>query len=152
MSIDVKQLKLYVIIPVLEQIDLYSDSSVNLLLGTCAQESEMGTYLKQINGPALGIYQIEPNTHNDVWDNYLVYKPELRDKVLRIGERNSNSLIVNLAYQTAIARIIYLRVANPLPTANDIPGLANYYKKYYNTVSGKAILEEVIEKFRSVIG
>ncbi|HEV2650775.1 MAG TPA: hypothetical protein VGU69_05935, partial [Rhizomicrobium sp.] len=37
--------------------------ALNLLLGTAAQESG-GTYLAQYpTGPALGLWQIEPNTH-----------------------------------------------------------------------------------------
>ena len=42
-------------------IDLYSPEVVELLMGTCAQESTMGKYRKQLgNGPALGIFQMEP--------------------------------------------------------------------------------------------
>lgn len=151
MSIDAKQLKLFVIIPTLCQIGLYSDAAVNLLLGTCAQESQMGTYLKQINGPALGIYQIEPNTHDDIWDNYLRYKPDLAAKILAIDARGTNNLVVNLAYATAIARVQYLRAPTALPAANDINGLALYYKKYYNTANGAATAAEFINNYQKYI-
>ena len=82
MSINVKDLKFKIIIPTLQFIGLYSESAVNLLLGTAAQESHMGTYLTQIKGPALSIYQIEPKTHADIWKNYLSYRLDLKGKVL----------------------------------------------------------------------
>ena len=76
--IDKAQLTDYIIKPTLLQIGLFNHTAVNLLLGTCAQESRMGTYVHQLgNGPALGIYQIEPATHNDIWANFLKYKPAL---------------------------------------------------------------------------
>lgn len=68
MSINCEQLRLYVIRPTLEKIELWSEAAENLLLGTTAQESHMGTYIKQVGkGPALGIYQMEPATHKDIW-------------------------------------------------------------------------------------
>jgi hypothetical protein len=151
MSINAKQLKIHVIVPTLVQIGLYSDAAVNLLLGTCAQESQMGTYLKQINGPALGIYQIEPATHKDVWENYLRYKKELSEKVLMLGAQHDASLMINLAYTTAIARIIYLRAPEKLPAENDISELANYWKKYYNTLLGKGSTTDFITNYKRYI-
>lgn len=151
MSIDAKQLKLFVIVPTLCSIGLYSEAAVNLLLGTCAQESKMGTYIKQITGPALGIYQTEPNTHDDIWDNYLKYKPDLSGKILAIDARGTNSLIVNLSYATAIARVQYLRAPAPLPDASDLNGLAQYYKKYYNTPLGAATTQQFIDNYQRYV-
>ena len=74
MAINTKHLRLYIIRPTLQKINLWSEAAENLLLGTAAQESLLGTYLKQNgNGPALGIYQMEPNTHKDIWIHYLNY-------------------------------------------------------------------------------
>ena len=50
----------------LHEIDAHSDAAVNLLMGTCAQESHLGTYIRQISGSALGIMQVEPATYQDV--------------------------------------------------------------------------------------
>ena len=41
-------------------------SAIDLLLGTAAQESAFGTYLRQVNGPALGAFQMEPATFKSV--------------------------------------------------------------------------------------
>ena len=49
---------------VLKEFGMYSESATNLLLGTAAQESRFGTYIKQINGPACGVFQIEPLTYS----------------------------------------------------------------------------------------
>lgn len=39
----------------------YSEEAENLLMGTAAQESALGEYIRQLgNGPALGIFQMEP--------------------------------------------------------------------------------------------
>ena len=55
----------YVIEPVLKTLDLYSEDAVNLVLGTACVESECGRWLHQLGtGPALGIYQMEPDTHD----------------------------------------------------------------------------------------
>ena len=79
--IDPIHLKEYIIIPVLSKLDMYSESAANLLLGTAAIESDMGQFLRQINGPALGIYQMEPSTHLDIWQNYLQFREEMLKKV-----------------------------------------------------------------------
>ena len=151
MSIRTEDLRLYVIRPTLEHLQLSSQAAENLLLGTAAQESQMGYYLHQLNGPALGIYQIEPATHQDVWQNYIDYRAPLSKKLLALGAMRESSLVTNLSYATAIARIIYLRVNAPLPEADDIAGLAQYYKTHYNTVKGKATVEEFIANYQRYI-
>lgn len=71
-----------VIRPALAVIGLQSVAAEQLLLGTAAAESRLGTYLhQQGNGPALSPWQIEPATHEDVWRNVLAFKPGLRGLV-----------------------------------------------------------------------
>lgn len=146
----------YVIKPILIYLGnkYYSESAVNLLLGTAAVESNLGKYLHQINGPALGIYQIEPNTYYDIRKNYLHYHYELRYKInqllITIFNRKKN-LVFNLAYATAIARICYYRFAESLPNYDDVEGLANYWKKYYNTKLGKGTVEKFIDNYNELV-
>lgn len=151
---DSDQLRLHVIRPVLEYLQLDSYDAENLLLGTCAQESRMGHYIKQINGPALGIFQMEPATHNDIWGNYLMYKQDLSDRVIRLIASAPSRLCqmeTNLAYQAAIARIHYLRVPEKLPKGDDIEEMARYWKKYYNTEQGKGTEEEFIKNYKEYV-
>ena len=62
-----------VITDILTRADVYSDSAKILLIGTCRIESNLGTYLYQVNGPALGMYQMEPATEYDLIKNYIRY-------------------------------------------------------------------------------
>ena len=75
-----------VVTDILTKAKVYSDSAKVLLIGTCDIESNLGTYLYQINGPALGIYQMEPATHDDIILNYLKYNPIYMDYIKTIDE------------------------------------------------------------------
>jgi len=150
MSIDAKQLRDYVIIPALEEIDAYSEAAVNLLLGTAAQESAMGKYLAQVpSGIAKGVFQMEGATHADIWENYLAYQDELKEKVLRSCiSNNPKTLVYNLKYAAIMCRVHYLRVPEALPDKDDIVGLAEYWKLKYNTVYGAGTIDEFMENWQ----
>jgi hypothetical protein len=138
----------------------------NLLVGTIAHESAGGKYLHQIKGPALGIYQIEPLTHFDIWSNYLKYRADLRDKVLgMVPARNlrhdsamgidygdDSMLITDMSYATVMARLIYLRAPAPLPQADDLQGLAAYWKKFYNTPLGAGTEQQFLAHYAQHTG
>ncbi|NDY73966.1 hypothetical protein DO021_19550 [Desulfobacter hydrogenophilus] len=135
----------------LKSMELYSESAVNLLLGTAAQESGFGTYIRQIRGPARGVFQCEPATELDIWDNYLRYKLELADRILRVtGVKHPSAthLETHLDYQIALCRVHYLRVKASLPAADDIPGLAAYWKRHYNTALGAGTVDQFIDNYR----
>lgn len=142
-----------VIRPALEAIDLYSDAAEQLLLGTALQESRL-TYLKQLGtGPALGLFQMEPATHNDIWTNYLRYKPELAQKVAQLAHFvSAESMATDLLYAAAMCRIHYLRVPAALPAFGDIYGQATYWKDYYNTFLGAGNPKEYMEAWARTHG
>lgn len=152
MAINTLQLRDLVIIPTLKALDAYSESAVNLLLGTCAQESSMGEYLHQVRGPALGIFQMEAPTHDDLWKNYLSYSLKYSTRIRGLMNDNAKAnpaheLITNLSYATAMCRMHYMRVKASLPTADDIQGLAVYWKRHYNTEKGKGRMEDFIKNW-----
>lgn len=153
--IDASQLEQYVIRPTLDQLDLLADNTVQLLLLTCAQESNGGRYLHQLGrGPAVGIYQMEPFTHDDIHNNFLKYKGLLRNSVNAFkpsGKRGAGEMAGNLYYATAMARCHYLRDPHPIPQADDVQGLAEYYKRVYNTHLGAATAEEALEAYRQYV-
>lgn len=153
MPINTNQLRTYIINPALEGVGLYSAAASRLLLGTCAQESAMGTYLHQMNGPALGIYQMEPNTHDDIWHNYIDYRTELSDEIQDLVGviPHPDLMIHNLKYATIMARLHYYRVAEPLPDKDDVEGLAKYWKKYYNTEMGRGTTREFITNYERYV-
>jgi hypothetical protein len=79
---------------------------------------------------------MEPATEADIWRHYLRGRMHLADRiwvVSGVDGPNPYQLEANLLYQIAIARIHYLRVPKPLPDADDLPGLAAYWKRYWNT-------------------
>ncbi len=154
-------LRTLVIRPILKSLNLWSPAAENLLMGTAAQESAMGHSLKQQNnGTALGIYQIEPATHQDIFDNFLAYRHLLLNKVLyhcsahgQVNESNQDAeLIGNVNYATCIARLVYARISSPLPDANDVKGLAAYWKAHYNTPKGKGTEKAFIDNYERFCG
>lgn len=143
----------HLIINSLNKIGMNSQSAINLLLGTCATESDFGTYLKQIHGPALGIYQIEPNTEKDVWVNYLKYHNNIKNIIIndfKVKTYGAYSL-TNFEYQTIIAFLCYYRKNKNFPDPNDIEGLAKFWKKYYNTYKGKGRVQDFIDKYNKYV-
>jgi hypothetical protein len=54
----------------------------------------------------------------------------------------------NILFQIAIARMKYLRAPGALPAADDLPGLAAYYKRHWNTPLGAATVEAAMANYR----
>lgn len=148
--IDVEQFRTLVVRPALKVIDLHSDAAEELVLGTALQESHL-TYLKQLGtGPALGLFQMEPATHYDLWANYLKYNPELARKVAQLAHyKEARSMITDLLYSAAMCRVHYRRVKAALPAAGDIEGQAAYWKKYYNTPLGAGTEAQYIHNWNT---
>ena len=138
---------------VLKEIGLYSDNSVNLLMGTAAQESHLGKYRKQIGGgPALGIFQMEPTTFHDIVNNYLRYKPELAakiERVARVSRFKAEDIENNDLLAICMTRVHYLRVKKAIP--DNLEGWATYWKRYYNTPLGKGTAEEFIANYKRYV-
>lgn len=142
-----------IIRPVLQTLDLYSEAAVQLLLGTAIQESGL-IYRRQFgDGPALGLWQMEPATHDDCWSNYLSYRPVLAHKVLTAGKLlempPAVELQANDAYACAMARIKYLRVPEALPIG--LHGQAAYWLTYYNA-GGKGSVQQYLDNWQRIMG
>jgi hypothetical protein len=149
------QLRVRVVAPTLGFLGLDEPAAVNLLLGTAAQETG-GKYLAQVpNGPALGFWQIEPDTHRDLRANFLASRPALEERLASLAAplpSRDLQLASNLAYACAVARLIYFRAPQPLPAATDIPALAAYWKAHYNTAGGAGSEDEFVRNFATYIG
>jgi len=149
--IEKKQLK-ELVEKTLIAIDLYSTDAVNLILGTIAQESAGGKYLRQLkSGIAIGICQMEPLTFNDNCE-WLETKPDLMKKIqwfCGIDKFKVTYLEWNLAFSIALCRVYYLRKPEKLPT--DINGYARYWKKYYNTYLGAGTEDEFIKNYKKYV-
>lgn len=156
--INLAQLRALVVKPALTDLGLYSEAAEELLIGTGLAESGF-VYLRQLpDGPALGFWQMEPATHDDLWENWLRFRVELvhimRDEVPR-GERTAwptpSLLITNLRYAAMMARLQYYRQPEPLPAATDIEGLAHYWKRYWATAAGKGKPEHFVWMYTTYV-
>ena len=107
----------------------------------------MGEYIKQLGtGPALGICQMEPTTHDDIWNNWLLYRSELADKVIHLCRKPvAEEMVWNLKYAVAMCRLHYYRKPGAIPT--NLHGIAAYWKEHYNTPLGKGTEAEFIYNF-----
>lgn len=148
---NLEQLRELVIRPALKHIDLWSAAAENLVLGTALVESK-AEYIHQVRGPALGLWQMEPATHDDIWANYLRYQHELTDKLDELTTpaaitHGAQELIGNLYYGAAMCRILYRRVREPLPSERDAEGMARYWKRFYNTELGAGTVEKALPRF-----
>lgn len=154
---NIKQLRVEVVRPVLQKLDLWNREAEDLLIGTACQESSCGYYIRQLNCEenigAFGIYQMELATADDIFTNFLDYKQILKEKVLSFKTKtmdNAENLKWNLAYSTAMCRIHYYRVKEQIPAG--IYGQAQFWKKYYNTEYGKGTIEEYLHNWQKYNG
>ena len=155
--LNVNHLQEYIIDPTLEHLGLYSLAASELMLGTAIQESRL-TYLTQLDGDddpyddAIGLWQVERKTHDDIWDNWLRYRGDLVTRVTQISVRQTaDEMLWNLYYACAMARIHYRRVKEALPPAGDREGQAVYWKTHYNTHLGAGGVQEYVENWERYV-
>jgi hypothetical protein len=140
-----------IIRPALKVVGLWSQAAETLLVGTILVESG-GVFFKQVSGPALSPFMIEPGTHLFIKE-YLNRRRNsiLKDKILSACFMPllppDDCLIWNLRYATLIARLVYWVRPEKLPDENDITGLTKYYLQYYNTAMGKSTFDKSFKHF-----
>lgn len=151
---DIRQFRDYVVVPALERINAYSREAEQLVMGTALAESKI-FFLQQVGrGPARGIFQMEPITHDDIWKNFLSRRAGLMNDLKGLIMRDMDlhdQLRGNLFYAAAMCRIHYLRFREPLPAPGDWPGMAAYWKRYYNTPAGAGTVEGFLQKARPAL-
>lgn len=140
MGICAKELRHYVVRPTLKHLKMWSPAAENLLLGTAARESELGFHIKQDNHQALGIYQISPRMHRNIWDYYLADKSDLSSLVRGLASQREflchphHELATNLAYATAIAWMIYHRTGKAIHSLaeDDISAFGKLWHNHFH--------------------
>lgn len=149
--ISADQLKNLIIKPALQDLQMFSLDAMELLIFTCAVESKGGFYLKQLSGPALGIFQMEPATYNDIWQNFIMFKSDIKLQLLHNFNApvmpSEDRMIYDLRFAAAMCRLHYERVPEALPNNQNPADIWNYYKKYYNTIYGAASYDEAIKSY-----
>jgi len=140
-----------VIEPVLKDMAMDGAAAEKILMMTACHESMGFRYRAQVGGPALSFFQIEPNTLDDLYENYLSCRPDkqaLVDAYLPEGMDRFEALEKEDKYACAAARMIYWRVPEGLPEVADDEGLAAYAKQYWNTPEGAATVEKYLDDYR----
>lgn len=130
-----------------------SDNKKRLILGTMMQESRFIHRFQFNDGPARGLGQVEPDTAYDVYENYLKYRDDKLQKVMKVFDNDfenrselSKELAYNDLFNLMILRLCYYRVSEAIPTTDE--GLAYYWKKYYNTHLGKGTEKEFLHSLK----
>lgn len=150
-----QQLMEHIIRPALAALQLGGQGAEELVLGTACQESECGRYIVQIGGgPALGPFQMEPATHQDLHANFINHRPLLRIRLnsLSKGIGDAQEMVWNWRYAAAMCRIHYYRKRDALPSAGNLSGQAHYWKQHYNTFLGKGTVQEYVDNWRQHVG
>ena len=158
-GIDFGQLRNMVVRPVLVGLGMNSDAAEDLVVGTAAQESGGGRWIRQVaaggrQGVARGLWQMEPATHADIENRYLRARPELAVRVFGFAAPlppRVDQLHGNLYYACAMARLRYWMVPEPLPETGDVDGYARYWKAHYNTPAGAGTPEDFVASWRAYV-
>jgi hypothetical protein len=141
MGICAQEFRELVIQPTLAHLGMTGEeakSAETLLLGTAVQASGLGFHLKVADAQGVGIFQITPKMHVKIWDKYLINHPELASAIRGLASQHEflshphAELATNLSYATAIAWMIYRRHNKPLPAADDLSGVGQYWWRYYH--------------------
>lgn len=144
----------HIIVPAIQTIKLDTLPARQILLGTALQESNIKNIQQEAGGPAQGYFQMEPPTHDDIRNNFLLGHTQLKilvDSLLPVNVVPShNCLIPYPLYACAMARCLYRRYPEIIPT--DTEGQWELYKKRYNTPLGKATREQYMENFAHANG
>jgi hypothetical protein len=139
----------------LTPIGLYSLDAEEILMATCANESNFGIFRTQApHGPARGIFQMEGEDFDDIWNNYLKYKGTLAFQVRNYNkgqQGTADDMVNNDQYAICMARVHYSRKPGVLPAANNIEAIWAYYKQWYNTPEGAATHDAFIAKYNRYV-
>lgn len=160
--VDVKQIR-KLVVTTLKGIEMYSKAAENLIMGTGAVESGY-RYIQQLgSGPAVSFFQCEGATISDNIHAYLSYRPERFELICDVSitpkssklmkydkEKLAQLALQNIAFAVCMTRVKYWRVPKKLPGADDVEGLASYWKAHYNTALGKGTEKKFIEAYELV--
>ena len=115
------ELRNHVIKPALEYLGADSKDAEALLLSFALLAARYRS-----DDDRLGIYQISPLQHRQIWDDYLAFHPDLASEIRALAsqrwflENPERELITNLAYATAIAWMLFSISGQTLPEAGDV--------------------------------
>ena len=134
------------------ELDLFSEDAVNLLMGTMAQESDFGTYIKELRGgDGLSFFRMTPYMHAAVCEN-LKSRESLTKKIKQtcsVSKLSFEFLLYNIKYAICLAAVFYSMQEDPIPTSID--GYSKYWKEHYNTRAGKGTISQFIFNYKKYV-
>lgn len=155
MTLEAERVRIEIVRPALkalEPIIPWSQVAENIVLGTGAHESGDFKSRRQIGGgPALGLFEIEPNTLTDIEINYLKYRVALADKVEALFDGTDplgkpHQLETNDQWGAALCRIKYFRAPAKLPAdPDDVFDAGRLWAQFYN---GRQSAQLYIDDYR----
>jgi hypothetical protein len=135
MSIDREQFESVVVRPTLERLGLPNvDKATACLMAIAAWESRGGRYLVQVKGPALGPWQMEPDTVHLVQDRLIHgHNWELTSKLKAFlsGFFDKPDIAGNLLLACAFARLLLWFDPQPLPHVDDVASQYETYRRVW---------------------
>src|SRR5215469_8912658 len=105
----------------------YSLVAEDLLMATAAVESGLGSRLVQLGGPALGVFQIEPATVQDLYTRLTAPQLVAVKRATMPQWSVLTQLPANLLLAAELCRLVYWHDPMPLPPRTDT-GLWSMYK------------------------
>ena len=117
-----------------------TEAAVSLVTGTALVETN-ASYLKQIAGPALGLFQMEPTTLFDIWDRWLKLPEQagLRSRLIEtipIVSDIETQVVFDMRFAAIMCRCKYRMSEAALPAVGDPLGMCKFWKAAYNTATG----------------
>lgn len=106
---------------------------------------------KQIGGPALSWWQIEPDTIEDIQRNWLDYREDANAIVwaqARPATDLAQAVYDDPIVAAMLARIVYRRSPEPFAPVDDWIGQAKLWKSVYNTEDGKGAALHALDNYR----
>lgn len=146
MGLDPRHVRDLIVRPTLEYLGLPGGiAAEKLVLGTAAQESKF-KYLRQLGyGPALGIFQMEPATFRDLQKRMPL---ELMVNMNRLGTQ-PDEMTWNLRFACAMCRVHYYLRPFKIAEDADMPTIAGYWKKHFNTRLGVGTPKQFLASWKS---
>lgn len=133
---------------------LNTPARAQLVLGIGNKETQY-RFLRQIGGgPARGPWQMEPDTHDDMWSNFIRYRPELQNAALRLlagTTPDARLLTTRMDYAALMTGFHTYRAKSALPAYGDAMGQATFWKDNFNTKLGKGTIAGALPFFQQAV-
>ena len=118
----------------------------------------MGHYLVQQNigfKGGIGIYQMQRLTYDDIWNRKINDNVALKTRIRLMlgyeGKPPADRMATDLKLATVMTRLFYAAIPEPFPDNDDIRGMGEYWKRYYNTAMGRGTVDEFIVNYKKYV-